>query len=97
MKLKSTACASVDEPGITVVALAEGLVTLTVLEPVIVKLVTVDVFHTVPTEVTVILPVPNAIVLALALLELNAPQVKVKLSRSNVPAVKVYVPVAVKA
>ena len=56
-----------------------------------VKLVTVDEFHTVPVPVQVIFPVPKAIVLVFELLELNKPVVSVRLFRSNVPAVNVVV------
>lgn len=44
-----------------------------------------------------ILPVPNVIDLVLALEELNIPVVNVKSANAKVPAVRVYVPVAVSA
>jgi len=47
--------------------------------------------------VRAILPVPKVIDLVLALVELNIPVVNVNPANAIVPAVKVYVPVAVNA
>jgi hypothetical protein len=66
--------------------------------PVTVKPVEVAVFQIVKAlPVSVMLPVPNAIVLALVLAELYARQVNVKLASDIVPAVCVNVPVVVSA
>ena len=68
--------------------------------PVQVNPVTVPIFSTVEAAVVVaniILPVPKDIERVVTLSELNIPVVKLNPPKSNVPAVNVYVPVAVNA
>lgn len=80
-------------PEATVVATAPEFEMLTTGVPVIVKLVTVAVVQRVPPAVMqVMLPDPNAIVLAFAFDELKRPHVSAYPPRSRVPAVSVYVP-----
>lgn len=78
-------------PVLTVIANEPVDVTFTTCVPVVVKLVEVVVVQTVLKPEQVILPVPNAIVLVLLLLELNNPVLNVRLFRFNVPRVSVVV------
>ena len=77
VKLKLIELASLTEPGVTVVAVPVELVTLTTGVPVRVNPVIEEVVQTVPVEVTVMLPVPKASDLLLALLLLKVVDVRV--------------------
>lgn len=89
VKLKLTAFASVGLPELIVTAEAPEYEIFTVGVPVMVRFVTVPVFHAVPEVVVVMLPVPNAIVLTLEFEEAKDGVVSVLPFRSSVPAVNV--------
>ena len=89
VKLKLIELLSVEDPEETVVAVALLLDTLMTGVPVTVRFVVVALFTTVPVPLTVIFPVPNAMVLAVGPLPVKDPQVSVLPFRSRVPSTSV--------
>ena len=77
VKLKLIELASSVVPELTVVAVAVALETLTTCVPVAVKPVTMAVVQMVPVPLTVIFPVPKAIVRVAVPLPINRPAVSV--------------------
>lgn len=79
VKLKLMELASLKAPVLMLDAVAVPLETLTTCVPVVVRFVAVRVFHRPPVPLTVMFPVPKAMVRTLELLLANNPAVSVKL------------------